>query len=544
MQRSATRFSKLLWDDSLSTWHDAEKVISVQGSRDILWKETASIGQSPEGGTRYVLHLYNMPEAKTTMGDKQLPAAPATGVAVTWHGLKGVTHAYLVDMEKTTAQPISAENGVFTIGDLPCWKILVVDTDAPCPPPTFDEPAGGESMSTPSATELGLVAPRFAAATSSWSQVLEPALNSVLATPDPDGYHGRAVHGKPIGVPVVLAYLYAYPRIPGHYRATFHLKVADNTSNFMVAEITCTEWNLNPQAGVPQTQGDMLRIPANAFAKPNVYQDFSVDFDNSDVGFREPRVTLQGTTDLWWDRVKLELLHPWSDAELAAHYATFKRPDNLAASNDGNLHMLVVRGLFNRLYHIDDAAAALPKVKVDSTYTSYSQQTGTVLKGMKWDWPSLWKQNLIVLANVESKGLNYGQVLMLAEWVKNGGALVILGGNVTLGQDDNMTRGWPLLLPVELNGPWEIRKCEPPVKLAGDGMLFYRHMVKPKKGATVLWKGAKNEPLFVGMPYGKGRVAVFTGTVLGEPAAGQKAFWDTPEWTKELTHVMNWTLNK
>ena len=547
VNRSATRFSRLLWDDSLSTWHDAAATVSVQGSRELLWKETAAIGQAPDGGTRYVLHLFNMPEAKTTLGDKQLPAAPATGVTVTWQNLQGMKRAFLVDMEKTTAVPITATNGTFTIGELPYWKILVVDTAAPCPPPVFDEPAGGDKTTTPSAADLQLVAPPPAASTTSWQQVLEPAKASIYATADADAFHGAAVHSKPMGLPVVLAYLYAYPRIPGHYRATFHLKVANNTSDFPVAEITCTEWNNNPLDGVPQTQGDVRRIHANEFAKANVYQDFTVEFDHSDVGFREPRVIHHGTTDLWWDRVTLELVHPWTDAELAAHYTAFKRPANLAASNDANLHLLVVRGLYNRLYHIDDAAAALPKVSTANAYTAYTDQSGTLIKGMKWDWQSLWKQNIIVLANVETKGMNYGQVLMLAEWVKNGGALIILGGNVTLGQDENMAHGWPLFLPVELNGPWEIRKCAPPVKLAGTGepaMLFYRHMVKPKPGATVLLKGTNNEPLFVGMPYGKGRVAVFTGTVLGEAAAGLRAFWETPAWTKALAGVMRWAVKQ
>ncbi len=113
-----------------------------------------------------------------------------------------------------------------------------------------------------------------------------------------------------------------------------------------------------------------------------------------------------------------------------------------------------------------------------------------------------------MLANVETKGMNYGQVLMLKEWVKDGGALVILGGNVTLGQDDNMSAGWPQLLPVTLNGPWEIRKCDPPVRLAVAGekepaVVPDRHLVTPKKGAGVLLKGGNGEPLWSACPSAK-----------------------------------------
>ena len=153
---------------------------------------------------------------------------------------------------------------------------------------------------------------------------------------------------------------------------------------------------------------------------------------------------------------------------------------------------------------------------------------------------------MVVLADVETKGLNYGQVLMLSEWVKDGGGLLILGGPLTLGQDDNMKRAWPLMLPVDLKGPWEIRKCEPPVKLPtlGDATVMYRHMVTPKAGAEVLLQGAGEEPLLVGKGYGKGRVAVFTGTVMGEPPAGSKGFWETEQWKQELGKAIGWVAGK
>ncbi len=77
MNRAATRYSKLLWDDGISTWHAAPQSIEVAGNREIEWKEFAAMADAPGGGTRYIIHLYNTPEAKTTQGDKQLPAAPA-----------------------------------------------------------------------------------------------------------------------------------------------------------------------------------------------------------------------------------------------------------------------------------------------------------------------------------------------------------------------------------------------------------------------------------------------------------------------------------
>ena len=93
-----------------------------------------------------------------------------------------------------------------------------------------------------------------------------------------------------------------------------------------------------------------------------------------------------------------------------------------------------------------------------SAYTTFHQQHDTQLSGFKLDWRPLFTQDVIVLANVETRGLGLGQVRMIGEFVRQGGGLVILGGLTTLGQTGNMGRGWPEFLPVTLNGPWEIRK--------------------------------------------------------------------------------------
>jgi len=59
VRRSAARFSRLLWDDSLTTWRGAPQALKVTGSRNLWWEEFAAVGAAPEGGTRYIIHLYN-----------------------------------------------------------------------------------------------------------------------------------------------------------------------------------------------------------------------------------------------------------------------------------------------------------------------------------------------------------------------------------------------------------------------------------------------------------------------------------------------------
>jgi hypothetical protein len=111
---------------------------------------------------------------------------------------------------------------------------------------------------------------------------------------------------------------------------------------------------------------------------------------------------------------------------------------------------------------------------------------------------------------------------------------------------------------VELNGPWEIRKCEPAVEFASpakDSPLadvkwnqpptaFYRHIVKAASAATVLLAGDHGEPLLVGTTCCQGRVVVFTGTVLGQSSEGRAAFWNTPAWKAVLSRAVTWAAGR
>lgn len=540
--RSATRFSRLLWDDSLTTWRGAGEALRVSGSRDLWWKEFAAVGEAPEGGTRYIIHLYNPPQSPTTFGKEQLPAAPASNVVVDWPGLQGLRQAWVVDMQATTAEAIQPVSGAFALGDLPYWKILVVDVTTPKPPAVWEQPPAGPATG-PSAAELQ-IAPPPAVDGVSWRTVIEPERwgggeDVAERVADPSASAGGACMGKPGGKTGSMAYTYEYPRIPGRYRCTYRLKVADNKVDQPVFALTSDRSVQSPFPGVGGLQGETRTLKATDFKHAGVYETFTTEFDYADYGFMACGVRYLGGVQGWWDNLTLDLIRPWTDQELADHYQRFRRPEGLTRADRGALNILVVRGLFNRLYQLNAAIQTLAGAKRCDAYTSYHPQAGTRLQGYQWDWRPLWEQDVVVLADVETKGLNYGQVLMLSEWVKDGGGLLILGGPVTLGQDDNMKRAWPLMLPVELQGPWEIRQCQPPVPM-GAGVVFYRHLVKPRTGAEVALQGAGGEPLLVRQSYGKGRVAVFAGTVLGEAPAGMTPFWETPEWVTELAGQLRW----
>ncbi len=538
--RSATRFARLLWDDSLSTWHAAPDRITVTATAPVMWQEFAAVGDAPGGGTRYIVHLINPPISPTTLGKEQQPGAPVESVAVNFKNLENLQQAFVVDMQATTATPIKPEGETFQVGQITYWKVLVVDVKEARPALTYDQPSSVGKIG-PSAQELQIAAPTGEPQTT-FHQVIEARAAGGFMVTDPDALDGEAVHITAHDGMWCPTYMYFYPRIPGLYKATFRLKASNNTETFGYAgECYVTEWNMHPLPGVPQLQGDVLRLRATDFSAAGKYEEFTTYFQHSDVGFREVRFLHHGgPTEIWYDRVTVELVRPWTEAELAAHYAGLAKPAGLTRAKHDLTRVLMVRGLYNRLYHLDEALASVPQLSMSTAYTSYGGQAGLVIKGFSWDWPELWNQDVIILNNVETKGLSYGQVLMLREWVKEGGGLLILGGLVTLGQDNNMARGWPEFLPIILGGPWEIRKCEPPVRLEGGSLVLYRHVVKAKPRTTTLLKGAGGEPLLVGRGYGKGRVAVFTGTVLGEVPTGGTAFWETKEWQETVRKAVAW----
>ncbi len=152
------------------------------------------------------------------------------------------------------------------------------------------------------------------------------------------------------------------------------------------------------------------------------------------------------------------------------------------------------------------------------------------------------------------------QRLLLAEFVKNGGGLVLLGGFSGYGK--SRVHVSPLLmdlLPVTTRGLWDLRKAPGDGLLAGaderrfahldwkaSPRVFYYHDVMVKDGASVWLHGSAiadgketTVPLLVSRPYGKGMVLAFLGTEIGDPGTGQTAIWAWSDWGRLLTIMVN-----
>lgn len=140
---------------------------------------------------------------------------------------------------------------------------------------------------------------------------------------------------------------------------------------------------------------------------------------------------------------------------------------------------------------------------------------------------------------------------MLADFVKNGGGLLVLGGTYTGGAGGWEGSSLEPLLPVQLGGVFDLTPSGQSLaltsaggkrlgKLSGSlGVVLWRNNLKPRPGAEV-WMTAGKDPFAVYAPAGAGRVVYLLGTCYGEAPAGKTAFWDAPAWPETAVKLLGW----
>ncbi|MFM8804534.1 MAG: hypothetical protein ACKOK8_11600, partial [Planctomycetia bacterium] len=234
---------------------------------------------------------------------------------------------------------------------------------------------------------------------------------------------------------------------------------------------------------------------------------------------------------LFCDHLIVKQLEPYPDARLLALAPPPEKPAGLRTPEGRSPRkFLHVRGLHWKPYGVErlvpdcSIAYALPE-KYEELYAS----------------------DAVVLANTAPQ-TKLEVRRMLEDFVKDGGRLVILGGPWTLDQARLSGTLLEPLLPFTIDGSKRkppLVHCQPAAVLGPKAneawsdkpALFWRHDLKPSPKAKVV-AFAGNEPVAATLEVGKGEVAVFTGTVLGEPAAGQAAFWESASWPDLLRRLI------
>ncbi|HEY3418549.1 MAG TPA: glutamine amidotransferase [Armatimonadota bacterium] len=234
----------------------------------------------------------------------------------------------------------------------------------------------------------------------------------------------------------------------------------------------------------------------------------------------------------------------------------FLKPKGLAYYRKPEPRMLEMRGPFYQYYRVPEAAV---KAGISVIHDSYltSSFGGTALTDVPGSYEEIFRYDLLVLNNVTAASLtDFGQDA-LREFVKAGGNVLVIGGQFAFGAGGYRDSVLADILPVEMSeSPFSLRQLTPPGKLkvastarilAGRKLrdassCFWRNEVTPKAGAWVELT-AGEAPILICGKYGQGKVAVVAGTVCGEPAKGEKAFWDSEDWPQVLTAVIRWMLS-
>ena len=207
--------------------------------------------------------------------------------------------------------------------------------------------------------------------------------------------------------------------------------------------------------------------------------------------------------------------------------------------------VVLVFGVYTQWYEFDKVLASC-EVRICNAHS----------KGVENfpDAHDLGASRLLILSDVSGSEFSNAQVKQMKEHIKQGGNLLVMGGPFTLGLGDFDDKGITEMLPVELEVfdlKWEKsgQPLEKAVKhpvfkdmdFAARPMVYWIHQVKPTKEAVVLMKAGDRPCLVVGT-YGKGKVAVFTGTPMGLPGEKQLPFWEWDGWTILMSNLAQWLM--
>ncbi|MBU4212782.1 MAG: hypothetical protein KKD33_09395 [Verrucomicrobia bacterium] len=346
----------------------------------------------------------------------------------------------------------------------------------------------------------------------------------------------HAVGGK-ISGPLIM------DQAPGLYRATYRLKVADNTSPKRVVYLHITGDEL---ADTPQTTG--LTLLGTDFRKAGEYQEFSMEFIRSPLGGLQYLVTWYGTTDMTLDGVTIRQEKILSDADWVNLYGLSTAAVQIQLGNG----VLLCRGLNTPSWKLDAALAGTQTVTQAWLYTG----AGGVPRldpPFPLESEGLKPYRLVILADVPPESLGFLGRRALRDFVASGGGLLVLGGFHALGAGGVQRSFLEDLLPVTVGSVFDLCPCKPPtilkparrklfssdVKWDPAPVCLWQNTVQTKEEAKVIIKAGDMPFLIVGS-YGKGRVAVCTGTVLGQAPKGTMPFWEWKDWPEVISEAIDY----
>ncbi len=242
-----------------------------------------------------------------------------------------------------------------------------------------------------------------------------------------------------------------------------------------------------------------------------------------------------------------------ADAEALAHLKNFVRPANLELHRNGIVDVHHARGAFAWLNPVD---IALQLAGGGNYSQSWVDRVGFRLgpAGSMEDFPEtydqLFENDVIVLDNVQAADLGVARRTMIADFVRAGGGLLVMGGWFNLSQGADRNTALAEVLPVHVTKPGNlaIDPAGMPLEAVNSGFFSKVDWARAgsalqvdqspvKEGAEVL-ATAGGHPAIVRGSYGAGRVIVVLANPHGEPAKGVLPYWESPEWPRILASCL------
>ena len=607
--RFLTRWSAFVWDVNLRNASNAEAQVS---SAAPLW-HAVKTRVADAGTAMTVVHLIVPPSTDDCHDPKVQVGPPAAQVAVRVRVPAGetVVRAAAIAPEQPDEAldlPVTREGEwvAVTVPSVKTWTMLVIERSGKYTVPVyrrFTEPPDPKKVQEGVEAGVGKLMrdplrPEASSEVAGKIRVLEMEnLYQTHAKVEPDkdasgGYCTRIDYT--MANSSVISHAIYSSVTPGRYRATYRLKLKSKTDD--AGKAIWAGFGLFVMLGEKQVW--LKEIGPNDFRTPGQYEDFPVEFaflgEGSTINVSAFWRGQQSGGTVYADKITLEQLAAFTDQDIAAiekKQAGAATGGSVAAQTrpggDPGLDVLVVNGLYAPLYRLPEALAQLGPVKeipwkpapavapaspdskspdaellieipdpkqVRVKYCPVSVGDNSAqISGYPATYADLSRYDLVVLINADATWLRFPGRAALRQFVAAGGSLLVLGGNMTLGQGGFAGTFLADMLPVTVAEARDVQHVPAPLRPLSAGLsaalprdlwkptpyVFWQHRAALKPGAQVQMTAGK-EPVLITGAFEKGRVAVFTGTVLGVPAGKEQPFWDWKVWPPLLATTVRW----
>jgi hypothetical protein len=227
------------------------------------------------------------------------------------------------------------------------------------------------------------------------------------------------------------------------------------------------------------------------------------------------------------------------------------KPEKIERIYDDEFDVFFMKGLFSENYKIENVLEKLKnEFKVNCEYGYYSIGIeGPRITYFPFDYNEIMKKDIIILGNVNLECLGNLGIEILNDYLRNGGNILILGGQVSYGGGGLKETPLYEILPVEISSnPFDIelnknsylildKEFFKGIKLKNKIYSPYIHKVKVREDSDVLIRTNKGEPFLIYKKLkGKGKIFCITGAPFEYNKL--KVFFNTSEWEEILKRII------